>query len=157
MNTSSDPPIFSEWYSEHHQQVFKALCFVAWNEDIARDATDEAFARAFAHWPRVASMHSPDGWVYRVAVNVVHRSARRRSREQQVLSQMRSRSSFDAQVSDLMGVIKQLPSRQRHAIFLRYLADLPEAEIARLMAISRGTVSSTLLAARRRLAVQLTS
>jgi RNA polymerase sigma-70 factor (ECF subfamily) len=38
------------------------------------------------------------------------------------------------------------------AVALRYLADLPEAEIATVMGVSRGTVASTLSSARRHLA-----
>jgi RNA polymerase sigma factor (sigma-70 family) len=39
--------------------------------------------------------------------------------------------------------IRRLPDRQREALVLRYYLDLDEAEIARSMRISRGTVKST--------------
>jgi len=45
--------------------------------------------------------------------------------------------------------------RQRTAIALRYVCDLPQAEIAVVMDVAAGTVSATLTAARRRLAVVL--
>jgi DNA-directed RNA polymerase specialized sigma24 family protein len=45
-----------------------------------------------------------------------------------------------------------LPDRQRKAIVLRFVADLAEADIAVAMGATRGTVASTLAAARRRLA-----
>jgi RNA polymerase sigma factor (sigma-70 family) len=39
--------------------------------------------------------------------------------------------------------MRRLPARQREALVLRYYADLPEIEIARVMGVSRGTVAST--------------
>jgi RNA polymerase sigma-70 factor (ECF subfamily) len=52
-------------------------------------------------------------------------------------------------------LVRALPRRQRTAIVLRYAADLPEADIAIAMGVTRGTVSSTLADARRALARML--
>ena len=41
-----------------------------------------------------------------------------------------------------MAALLRLPARQREAIVLRYYLDLPEAEIAGVMRVSRGTVKS---------------
>ncbi len=49
-------------------------------------------------------------------------------------------------------LVRDLPERQRQAVVLRYLADLDERDIAEAMGVTRGTVSSTLFDARRRLA-----
>ena len=64
-----------------------------------------------------------------------------------------------AQVVDreIWTVVQQLPQRQRVAVVLRYLLDLPEKEVATAMGISRGTVASALAAARQRLAAWLTA
>jgi RNA polymerase sigma factor (sigma-70 family) len=56
---------------------------------------------------------------------------------------------------ELWAAVRALPDRQRTAIVLRYLGDLPEADIAAAMGIARGTVSSTLADARRNLEVAL--
>jgi RNA polymerase sigma factor (sigma-70 family) len=44
----------------------------------------------------------------------------------------------------VLAAVQDLPTRQREAIALRFFADLDEAAIARAMAVSRGTVKSTL-------------
>jgi RNA polymerase sigma factor (sigma-70 family) len=44
---------------------------------------------------------------------------------------------------EVMQALRRLPDRQREVLVLRFYLDAPEAEIARLMGISPGTVRST--------------
>lgn len=145
---------FETWYFREHPKVVAALTWVAGDPDIAADATDEAFARACADWRRVAKMGSPGGWVYRVALNVVRRRMRRAALERHKIE---PRAEVAQEVDrEIWTVVQQLPERQRVAVVLRYLLDLPEQEVAAAMGVSRGTVASALAAARRRLASWLT-
>ncbi len=145
---------FDEWYLREHPKVVAALTWVAGDPHVAADATDEAFARAYANWRSVGRMASPGGWVYRVALNVVRRRMRRAALERRRVAP----PPAVAQVVDreIWTVVQQLPERQRVAVILRYLLDLPETEVATAMGISRGTVASALAAARKRLAAWLT-
>jgi RNA polymerase sigma-70 factor (ECF subfamily) len=43
----------------------------------------------------------------------------------------------------LWAAVRRLPLRQRAVLVLRYQQDLPEAEVARLLGLSVGTVKST--------------
>ena len=146
---------FETWYLREHPKVVAALTWVAGDPDVAADATDEAFARAYADWRRVARMSSPGGWVYRVALNVLRRRMRRTAFERHAVTP----PAAVAQVVDreIWTVVQQLPERQRVAVVLRYLLDLPEREVATAMGVSRGTVASALAAARQRLAAWLTT
>ncbi|MEZ5215515.1 MAG: sigma-70 family RNA polymerase sigma factor [Ilumatobacteraceae bacterium] len=58
-------------------------------------------------------------------------------------------------IDDIWTSVRALPDRQREVVVLRYLADLPEAEIAAALGVSRSAVSSALTDARRSLAVVL--
>jgi RNA polymerase sigma-70 factor (ECF subfamily) len=133
--------------------VLGALFVLSGEPDVARDATDEAFARALAHWPKVEAMASPGGWVYRVALNVLRRTLRRRSTEARLLERQPPLEGTGAPLPhpEVWDAVAQLPHRQRTAIVLRFVADLPESDIAVAMGVRRGTVSSTLALARRRL------
>jgi RNA polymerase sigma-70 factor (ECF subfamily) len=55
----------------------------------------------------------------------------------------------------LVQALASLPVRQRQAIVLHYLADLPVAEIAQALAVPSGTVKSLLARGRRGLAARL--
>ena len=142
---------FESWYRREHPRVLGALFVLSGEPDVARDATDEAFARALAHWPKVEAMESPGGWVYRVALNELRRNLRRRTTEARVLERQQPPQGPDAPLPEVWQAVAQLPARQRTAIVLRFVADLPEADIALAMGVRRGTVSSTLALARRRL------
>jgi RNA polymerase sigma-70 factor (ECF subfamily) len=144
-------PAFEDWYRSEHARVLGALYVLSGEPDAARDATDEAFTRALAAWPKVSTMASPGGWVYRVALNQLRRALRRRSLEQRMLPRQFVRNAPAAVLPEVWQAVGDLPGRQRTAIVLRYVADLPEADIAVAMGVQRGTVSSTLALARRRL------
>src|SRR5262245_31546513 len=101
-------------------------------------------------------MNAPEGWLYRVAVNVMRRSARRRTFERRLLLRMRVNDVVPAPTGEVWDLVRALPDRQRTAVVLRYVADLAEGEIAQVMGVTRGTVASTLSDARRSLAVVLT-
>lgn len=140
---------FSAWYEVEHPRVLGVLCALSGELDAAREATDEAFVRAYARWSRVKKMESPGGWTHRVALNELRRTLRRRARERTPAS---SRPVVvPATDPDLWDLVRRLPERQRLAVVLRYIADLPEQAIADVMGITRSTAASTLTQARDRL------
>jgi RNA polymerase sigma-70 factor (ECF subfamily) len=145
---------FERWYRREHGRVLTALAVASGDSEIAREATDEAFVRAYERWDRVRRMDSPGGWLYRVALNELRRRCRRRSIEQDLLKRRQDRAALDPPpVSDprVWEAVRALPNRQRSAVALRYVLDLTEREVAETMGISRGSASATLTAARRNL------
>ncbi len=152
---SQTPPLdFEPWYRAQHPQIAAALIVVSGEHDLAYEAVDEAFVRAYARWTRVGRMDRPGGWVYRVALNDLRRRCRRRAIERRLLRR-HGRPADDVAPSlprpDVWAAVRRLPDRQRQAVALRYLLDLPERDIARSMGISRGAVSASLVAARQTL------
>jgi RNA polymerase sigma-70 factor, ECF subfamily len=147
---------FDRWYLQLHPVLLASLLVVAGDPDEAREATDEAFARAFERWPRVRDMESPAGWVFRTALNVVKRRARRQSLERRLLGRVAPEVEAPLGWSvEILDAVRALPERERVAITLRYVADLSTAQIAEVMGIAPGTVGSTLFAGRRRMAMAL--
>lgn len=63
--------------------------------------------------------------------------------------------SLDQRDLDLLGRIRELPFRQRQAIVLFYLEDIPLPVVADLMNVSEGTVKAHLAQARVSLRRQL--
>jgi len=143
---------FDDWYAAQRPRVYLAMLALSGDADLAADVTDEAFTRAVANWNRVSAMESPGGWVQRVALNVARRRLRRGRTERRLLRTIGGPSDVSPPTGEIWDLVRELPERQRVAVVLRYVADLTEPEIAIAMDIARGTVASTLAAARERLA-----
>ena len=148
---------FDDWYRREAPRLASGLAIASGNADLAAECVAEAFARAYAAWPRVEAMESPSGWVFRVAQNELRRRSRRKKREVELLASMRSDEGVEAHPADgeLWVLVASLPDRMRLVVALRYVADLSEKDVASIMGISRGGVSSLLVKARSELARRL--
>lgn len=150
----SPPPLdFDTWYEEQHPLVLAALTVASGRPDVAADATDEAFVRAYERWERVRRMDSPGGWLYRVALNDLRRRCRRQAVERELLRRQPPPAPVAATMPapHVWEAVRRLPVRQRTAVALRYILDLSEPEVARVMGVSRGSASASLVTARRSL------
>jgi RNA polymerase sigma-70 factor (ECF subfamily) len=148
---------FTTLYETERDGMARSLLVIGGDADEARDAVAEAFSRAYERWPRIAAMDSPSGWVYRVALNELRRRVRRRAHESRLLRRERPHPIPPADIDpELWDAVAALRIRQREAIVLRYVADLTERDVASVLGISDGAASAALVAARRRLADQLT-
>src|SRR5918994_3114621 len=129
-----DTPDFSAWYREQHPLVLAALTVASGRADVAADATDEAFVRAYERWDRVRRMDSPGGWLYRVALNDLRRRCRRQAIERELLRrQPPPAAAMPANPAPhVWEAVRRLPTRQRTAVALRYVLDLSEPEVARV-------------------------
>ena len=146
---------FEAWYRAEHPRLVAALVVISGDLDAAQDAADEALARALMRWDHVQAMDSPGGWTHRVALNVLRRRQRRASLERRLLHRLHPVTELPAPAGEAWLVVRDLPPRQRIAVALRYVADLPEADIAVVMGITRSGVASVLADARRALGHQL--
>lgn len=132
---------FSEFYATSFQRVCAAVRAFCGDADVAREATQEAFARAYARWSRLHDGPSPLAWVTTTALNLSRRHYRRRK----VLSgAARSDDAPTGDRLDVLAALRALPERQRQAVVLHYLMDLPVATVADVMGTSDGTIKAHL-------------
>jgi len=106
----------------------------------AEDVTQEALARAYARWSKVAGFD--EAWITRVVTNLALGEVRRRSRADRHRL-MPGDTPIDAVVvqrAELVAVLRRLSRRQREVVAMRYLADLPETQVAMALGCSVGTV-----------------
>ena len=145
---------FARWYESTADGLTRRVSAAVGDQLLGREAAAEAFARAYERWPRVSTMESPEGWVYRVAVNICRRSWQQRSLESRALARMLPAAIGDIgdhHHDDVYRACRRLPPRMRTAIRLRYWDDLTECQVADRMGISPGTVSALLSTGRARL------
>lgn len=118
---------------------------------LAEDVAAEALARAFARWPSVSRLESPQAWVLRVATNLTIDTVRRQRLTTQILPSLvlidDGGGRFDDDVAArlaLVAALEALPKRQREAIALYYLGGLSEDEVSRSLEISPSSVRTHL-------------
>jgi RNA polymerase sigma-70 factor (ECF subfamily) len=58
---------------------------------------------------------------------------------------------FDRDETGLLETLRELPHRQRTAVLLHYVADMPVREVAEVMGVAEGTVKALLSQARKKL------
>ena len=151
---SADPSDeFAQWYAGSYARIHRAVTLSVGDAGLAEEATAEAFARALLNWRTVRAADRPDAWVYRVALNEVRSRFRRHRLEQRWISRQQTHPQPPPPEPEtvLWQAVAQLAPRARTAIALRYIADLPESEVAAAMGITRGTAAATLHKARARL------
>ena len=153
------PIEFSEWYAAEYSRLVVLLALSTGSREVGEDAAAEACARAYEKWDRVSRMATPTGWTYTVGLNVARRKMRRAALERALLRRQKAVefTTSPPDLSELREAVEDLPDRQRIAVLLRYYADLPESEIAKIMKVSPGTIAKTLHVARGRLEARLTS
>ncbi len=134
---------FESFYRAEGEELFRALTVAIGDADLAREATDEGFVRAFQHWRKVSRYDNPAGWVYRVGLNWA-RSRLRKTRREVVTHEVHDSSVSWSSDPALLDAIGQLPIEFRSVVVLRYLLQWSTAEVAEAMDLPPGTVKSRL-------------
>ena len=114
----------------------------------AEDVTAEAFTRLYRHWDAV---EDPLRYLRRAVRSLVVDELRRSDVARRHLHRVvdgetapgRPVEEAVADVEQLADALRRLAPRQREAVVLRYGLDLSEADVARRMGISAGTVKSS--------------
>ena len=139
--------IYTELFLQHRTAVYRLACLLTGDGHVAEEVTAEVFARVLINWRRGA-VAEPLPYLRRAVVNEIRSRWRRWGHEQRALS--RATVSDDASTQTdrlalrepLVAALSSLPPRQRAVVVLRYVDDLSEAEVARILRSSPGTVKS---------------
>ncbi len=153
---------FEEFYQASYGRLVVILLAVLGNRQEAEDTVQEAFARALARWSSVSRYDVPEAWVRRVALRIAVDSGRGWRRRLDASARLRAtRQRGEAEPSDALPftalgrALMRLPMREREALVLHYVADLPVDRIAADRGVPAGTVKDRLAAGRRRLEREL--
>jgi len=153
------PEAFEAFYRSEYSAVVAVVYGLTGGAAVAEDLAQEAFLRAHRDWTRVEQMDSPAAWVRRVAVNLaMSRFRRLRAEAGARLRLGRPSASWDVSDTDhqaFWSEVRRLPRRQAQVIALRYIDELPVADIAGVLGVAEGTVKALLHQGRTRLGRQL--
>ena len=158
---AGDPAAFEPLVGRYEAVLFRVALRLTGEYEDARDATQNAFVKAFEQLHRYDRNRKFFSWIYRIAVNECL-NLRRSRRPQEALTEGADTRSgpFEACVqaearSRIDRAMAGLSFEYREVIALRHFADLSYEEMADAIGVPEKTVKSRLFSARQKLAVLL--
>lgn len=160
MPASEIDVVFMTLFKEHRDRIYSTALRLTGRRADAEDLTAESFLRAYRSLSgfddeRLETLQSR-AWLTAIVVNLWRNQCRNASRRPVTVSSdaieepepVDGHSGVEQQVerheegSRLAAMLVELPERQRIAVVLRYIGDLPVGEIAEVMGCPDGTVKS---------------
>lgn len=119
--------------------------FLTTDSHLAEDLVQSALAQTYAHWPSIRDLGSAEAYARRILVNANAAWWRRRSATELPIEVVPDGVRPDdtaaiAEREPLMAALRLLSPRQRAALVLRFFDDLSEADTARILGCSAGSV-----------------
>jgi RNA polymerase sigma-70 factor (ECF subfamily) len=157
-----DRGAFGELVSRYYDGVIKTVYHLCGDDQMAQDAAQEAFLRAWVKLPAFRPQAPFRNWVYRIAVNAALDTLRKKPMESLEESENRpgmtgedhspEAAYIEKERADMIQcAVQALPEAARTVLVLREYGDLSYEAIASVLEIPMGTVMSRLSYARSRL------
>ncbi len=138
-------PDFDEFVAARSGRLLRTSYLLTRDHGLAEDLVQTALTKAWFAWSRIDG--DPEAYVRKVIVNTYSSWWRRKWHGEHPTEELPEESHGDhadgsSQSQDLWQALGRLPRRQRAVVVLRYFDDLTEAETARILECSVGTVKS---------------
>jgi RNA polymerase sigma-70 factor (ECF subfamily) len=150
-----DPNAFGLLYERYVDKIYSYIYYRTGNYHDAEDLTAKVFYQAMSHLPRFVHRGLPfSSWLYRIAHNIVANWYRDRSRRKVVsldrlgpVGHSRGDLLFQQVASDerrvaLAAAIRCLPVERQELLILKFVEQLPNAQIGQIMGRSEGAIKS---------------
>ena len=152
-------PPFTTLIDEHRTAVWGCLVALV-GPARAPDLFQDTLVSALRAYPTVKPTENLRGWLLAIARSRVIDDARRRGRRPEVVTdEVPQAWSLDdvgtVDDADLWRRVDALPEKQRHSVVLRFVGDLPYAEIAELVGCSEPAARQNVRAGLARLREEL--
>ena len=133
---------FTEFFGARAPALRRTAYLIVGDWHAAEDVTQLGFARLYVVWPRIRP-ETLEAYARKVVVNEALGWLRRRRRDHltDVVPDAPAAAAHESPL-DVGRALALLPAQQRAIVALRFLDDLPVAEVARVLDIADGTVKS---------------
>ena len=150
-------PPFITVVEEHRTAVWGYLCATV-GPASAPDLLQDTLLAALHAYPSLKDASNLRSWLLSVAHSRVVDGARAKARRPEVLGDVPERraASLPEVDDELWSAVARLPDKQRHAVVLRFVGDLPYADIGDVAGTSEAAARQNVRAALARLREELT-
>jgi RNA polymerase sigma-70 factor (sigma-E family) len=146
---------FEEFVHAEFPRLWRLGRVLSGRDEDAWDLAQESLVKVGLHWSRIDRNGNPGAYARTCLVRLHIAGTRRRRRETLVDPDRLERAAPNSLETDAVEhadqvaqLLTRLPPRQRAAMTLYYLEDLPVRDIATILRCSEGTVKSQLARAR---------
>ncbi|TWD79657.1 RNA polymerase sigma-70 factor (sigma-E family) [Kribbella amoyensis] len=137
-----DAETFDAFVQARSRKLLRTAYLLTQDHALAEDLVQTALAKAWFAWSRIEG-GDPEPYVRKIMVNTYASWWRRRWNGERPTEELPESAEDEAPDRvDLWDALQRLPRRQRAVVVLRYYEDLTEAETARLLGCTVGTVKS---------------
>jgi RNA polymerase sigma-70 factor, ECF subfamily len=155
-----DSQAFERLVTKHQRVLFTVAFRLLGDYEDARDATQNAFIRAYTKLDTFDPSRRFFSWIYRIAVNECLNLRRTRRPHEPLQGSLEATGAGDpveARESSerVRAALLTLTQEQREVVVLRYYADLSYGEMSEAIGVPEKTVKSRLFSARQKLGTQL--
>ena len=141
---------FESWARDSLGGMLRFAMVLSCDRGLAEDVVQDVLVNAHRHWDRISGLDNPEAYVRRMIVNEYLSWRRKWARyvpvaelgEHDTRAAEPDHATQHADRAELIAELAKLPPKQRAVIALRYYEDLSEAEIARTLGVSVGTIKS---------------
>jgi RNA polymerase sigma-70 factor (sigma-E family) len=140
---------FADFVTARYRALVRTGLLLTGDPGHAEDLVQSALIRTYLAWPRLREPGSAESYARRVLTRLAFKAGQRRWRGEVTagrLPELPAAHPAEAPVGDVAIDVRRalagLPDGQRAVLVLRYFDDQSEAETARLLGISPGTVKS---------------
>ena len=135
-------PAYCEFFAARRHACLRLAYAMLGSGAAAEDATQHTFVVLYARWPRI-SPDKVDAYARRVLVNTCFAVYRQHGRELLVeqVPEQGVPEEHDERLA-LVAALGELSPRDRAVLALRFLEDLPVADVADVLDVPEGTVKS---------------
>ena len=117
----------------------------------AEDVVQSTFERLMKRQPRFENREHEKAWLIKTAIRIYIDEARKNARHVSVPLNEEIAAAYSEESFELLDTIRQLPEKDRDAVYLFYYEEYTVREIAKLLGEREGTTRSRLSRARQKL------
>jgi len=135
---------YREFFAARQRPLMRTAYAILGSWPAAEDAVQTAFTQLYVHWPRIQP-GAVDTYARRTLVHTCFRMAKQQGRETptgQLPDRPLAGPEGGLERLDLMEALAGLSPKARAVVALRFLDDLPVAEVAQVLDLPEGTVKS---------------
>lgn len=146
---TGDDGAFTELYNLYFEKIYRFIYYRTSHKEVSEDLAEDVFVKAYEKISTIKDEKSFEGWLYQIARNTVidyYRSKKQTLPIEEFENLLQYESTvidvidLQSQQKTFLKLLKELNSEQQQVIKLKFLEDLDNYTIAKMLHKSEGAI-----------------